>query len=59
MGFRKTPKPDPRRSDNKASNNQSSGRACDRCGGSGTITVRATDGSGNTIKMDQDCPSCN
>lgn len=58
MGFRK-PKPDPRRSDNKANNNQSTGSVCGRCGGSGTITVRATDGSGKTIEMDQDCPSCN
>lgn len=59
MGLRKNPKPDPRRSDNKANNNQSSGSTCGRCGGRGTITVRATDGSGNTIEMDQDCPSCN
>lgn len=52
-------KPDPRRSDNKANSNQSSGRSCDRCGGRGTITVTASDASGNTIEMEQDCPSCN
>lgn len=58
MGFRK-PKPDPRRSDNKANNNQSSGSSCPRCSGGGTITVRATDGQGRTIEMTQDCPKCN
>lgn len=58
MGFRK-PKPDPKNDQNKANNNQSSGRACDRCGGKGTITVTATDASGNTVEMEQDCPSCN
>jgi DnaJ-class molecular chaperone len=57
MGLRR-PKPDPRRSDNKASNNQSSGSSCGRCGGSGTITVTASDASGNTFSMDQDCPKC-
>lgn len=49
------PKPDPRRSDNKTNSNQSSGSVCPRCGGEGT----ATDGSGNTVSMSQDCPSCN
>jgi DnaJ-class molecular chaperone len=58
MGLRGK-KPDPRRSDNKANNNQSSGSSCNRCGGSGVITVTASDASGNTIQMPQDCPSCN
>lgn len=57
MGFRKPPKPDPKK--DKANNNQSSGSACGRCGGSGVINVTATDGSGNTVSMTQDCPSCN
>lgn len=61
MGFRK-PKQGPgarRGDDDRANNNQSSGRACDRCGGSGTITVNASDASGNTVQMEQDCPKCN
>jgi len=53
------PKPDPKNSDNKTSSNQSSGSACQRCGGSREIIVTATDGAGNTISMKQDCPDCN
>ena len=58
MGFRKR-KPDPKNDQNKANNNQSTGRVCGRCGGSGVITVTARDASGNTVEMTQDCPSCN
>lgn len=58
MGLRK-PKPDPRRSDNKTNSNQSSGSTCGRCSGSGVITVTASDASGNTVSMTQDCPRCN
>lgn len=58
MGLRGK-KPDPRRSDNKANNNQSTGSSCNRCGGSGTITTTATDAKGNTIPWTIDCPSCN
>ena len=53
------PKPDPKRSDNKTNSNQSTGSVRRRCNGSGVITVRATDGNGNTVEMTQDCPSCN
>jgi DnaJ-class molecular chaperone len=52
-------KPDPKQDDNKANNNQSSGSSCTRCGGSGVITVSATDASGNTVEMVIDCPNCN
>lgn len=53
------PKPSAKNPDNKTNSNQSSGSTCNRCGGSGTITVTATDGQGRTISMTQDCPECN
>lgn len=53
------PKPNPKNPDNRTNSNQSTGSACGRCSGSGVITVTATDASGNTVSMTQDCPSCN
>lgn len=50
---RRQPKPDPKK--NKTNNDQSTGSSC---GGSGVITVTASDASGNTVSMTQDCPSC-
>lgn len=35
-------KPDPKNDDNKAHNNQSSGKAC-KCGGSGRIKINGVD----------------